>query len=70
MKEGTVLTITSKQPNRKNIVETITYANPDASEQALTEFVIGMNGLSRNRLVDIQRVQVNDIFTAPAEDDD
>lgn len=70
MKEGTVLSVTSKQPNRKKITETITYANPNATEQQLTEFVVGMNDLSKNKLLDIQRVQADNIFVAPNEEDD
>ena len=67
MKEGTALAVTSRQPNRKIITETITYANPAASDADLTAFVVGMNDLSKNKLVDVQRVQTDDIFTA--EDD-
>lgn len=70
MKEGTVLSVTSKQPNRKKITETITYANPNASDADLTAFVAARNDLSKNKLLDIQRVQTDDIFTAPDEDDD
>ena len=69
-KVGTVLSVTSKQPNRKKITETITYANPNATEQALTAFVVGMNDLSKNKLVDIQRVQTDNIFVAPDDDEE
>lgn len=64
-KEGIALSITSKQPNRKKIVETINYANPDATDANLKTFVEGMNDLSQNKLLNIQRVQTDDIFTAP-----
>lgn len=70
MKEGTVLSVTSKQPNRKKITETITYANPNASDADLTAFVAARNDLSKNKLLDIQRVQADNIFVAPDEEDD
>ena len=64
MKEGTALTITSQQPGNKKVIETITYANPAASDTNLKKFAVGMYDLSENKLVNVRRVQTDDIYVA------
>lgn len=68
-KVGTVLNVISETPDKQKVEKTITYANPNASDENLGAFVIGFEGLSANKLKGVQKVRTDDLILPPDEND-
>ena len=60
-KVGTVLNVTTKDTEGKIKESTITYANPEASDADLKNFVKAMNNLSDDTLKNLQRAVTSNI---------
>ncbi|MBQ7703919.1 MAG: hypothetical protein IJT73_00600 [Selenomonadaceae bacterium] len=61
MIEATTVNMTSQRPSGKVIKKSLTYANPNASDNNIARFIKGLANLSNNTLKDIEKVQKSNI---------
>lgn len=65
--DGLSLNMISETPEKKLIKENITFINPEASNNDMTNFIVAFTGLSQNNLKGLQKTQVSTL-TLPSND--
>lgn len=58
---ATAVNMTSERPDKKKITRKLSSVNPKASNEAVTQFVRGLDSLSDNKLSNIEKVTKKDL---------